>query len=169
MRHKYLNLGVLSTLLILFDQFTKYMVTSHVPLYASFRVIDKFFNITHIRNPGVAFGLFAEHDLEYKSLVFVLISLVAIVAILVIFHQTPRYKIMVQNGLILIFAGAVGNLIDRIRHKAVIDFLDFYYGNFHWPAFNVADSCITIGVGMMIADLFMKNPTGISYIEPPPR
>lgn len=149
---------LLSNALIVLDQYTKFLVTTHLPLYYSVRVIDNFFSITHIRNPGVAFGLFAQHDSEYKALIFIVISTVAILAILVIFHQTQGDKGMVQTGLILIFGGAVGNLIDRIIYKEVIDFLQFYYDQYSFPAFNIADSCITIGVGLMILDLFKKQP-----------
>ena len=134
------------------------MVTIHVPKHYSISMIEGFFSITHIRNSGVAFGLFAEQESEYKVLFFIIISLIAIVAILIIFHQSPDDKRMVRVGLILIFSGAVGNLIDRILHKEVIDFLDFYYKGSHWPAFNVADSCITIGVSFMIFDLFFGYP-----------
>ena len=96
------------------DQYTKFLVNTHIPLYYSIRVIDDFFNFTHVRNPGVAFGLFAEQDSEYKALIFILISTVAILAILFIYYQTPDEKKMVRTGLIMIFSGAIGNLIDRI-------------------------------------------------------
>ena len=127
MKNKYLQLLLASNFLIVLDQITKYMVTIHVPLHYSISVVEGFFSITHIRNPGVAFGLFAGHESEYKVLFFVVISIIAILAILIIFHQTPDDKRMVKVGLILIFSGAIGNLIDRILHKEVIDFLDFFY------------------------------------------
>ena len=158
MKNKYLQLLIVSNFLILLDQITKFWVALHVPKHYSISVIEGFFSITHIRNPGVAFGLFATVQNEYKVLFFIIISLIAIVAILIIFHQSPDDKRMVRVGLILIFSGAVGNLIDRILHKEVIDFLDFYYKGSHWPAFNVADSCITIGVSFMIYDIFFGYP-----------
>ena len=81
-------------------------------------------------------------------------------AILVIFHQTDKEKRLVQTALVLIFSGAIGNLIDRVLHKEVIDFIDLFINNQHWPAFNIADSCITIGVMFMAADMFAaKNST----------
>ena len=82
-----------------------------------------------------------------------MVSTIAIIAILSIFHHLPEFKKAARIGLILIFSGAIGNLIDRILHKEVIDFIDFFYNGTHWPAFNVADACITIGVGFMIFDL----------------
>ncbi|MEE9258788.1 MAG: signal peptidase II [Nitrospinaceae bacterium] len=158
MRNKYLHLFLISNALIIFDQYTKFMVTVHVPLHYSIRVIDGFFSLTHIRNAGVAFGLFAGGENDYKVMFFIVVSLVAIGAILFIFHRTPSENFLVQNGLTLILSGAIGNLIDRVLYNEVIDFLDFFYKGFHWPAFNVADSCITIGVGLMMVDLFKSRP-----------
>lgn len=129
------------------------LVNKHIPKHSYILVIENFFAITHIRNPGVAFGLFADGPSEYKTYLFIGFSLIAIIAILIFFHQTPRENKMVQVALILIFSGAIGNLIDRILYHEVIDFLDFFYGNYHWPAFNIADSCITIGVLLMFVDL----------------
>ncbi len=122
-------------------------------------VIDNFFAITHIRNPGVAFGLFADGPSEYKTYWFIGFSIIAIVAILIFFHQTPPKNKMVRIALILIFSGAIGNLIDRILYHEVIDFLDFFVGGYHWPAFNIADSCITIGVLLMFVDLIRAGGT----------
>jgi signal peptidase II len=158
LKNKYLTLFLISNTLILVDQYTKFLVNTHIPLYYSIKVIDNFLNFTHVRNPGVAFGLFADQDSEYKALVFILISSVAIIAILVIYHNTPDDKKMVRSGLIMIFSGAIGNLIDRVAYKEVVDFVDIFYKNSHWPAFNFADACITIGVGFMILDLFHGHP-----------
>jgi signal peptidase II len=148
----------MSNVLIILDQVTKFWVTLHIPMHYSISVVEGLFNLTHIRNPGVAFGLFASHESEYKALFFVVTSIIAIIAILIIFHQSPENKKAVRIGLILIFSGAIGNLIDRILFKEVIDFLDFFHKGFHWPAFNIADSCITIGVSFMMYDLFFWNP-----------
>lgn len=140
------------------DQYSKFLITTHLPLYYSIEVIEGVFNLIHVRNPGVAFGLFAGVESQYKAWIFVFISSVAIIAILVIYHHTPKEHRMVRIGLILIFSGAIGNVIDRIVYKEVIDFLDVFYEGYHWPAFNFADSCITIGVGLMILDLFQQHP-----------
>ena len=140
------------------------MITLHIPLNYSVKVVEGFFNLTHIRNSGVAFGIFADQESELKPYLLIFVSLIAIVAILAIFHQTGREKRLVRSGLILIFSGAIGNLIDRILHKEVIDFIDFFIENQHWPAFNVADSCITIGVIFMAVDMFVdvrpSDPSG---------
>ncbi|MDH3257416.1 MAG: signal peptidase II [Nitrospinota bacterium] len=157
MSNRYLQLFLTSNILIILDQYTKMWVNAHIPKHHYITVIDNFFAITHIRNPGVAFGLFAEGPSEYKTYLFIGFSVIAIVAILIFFHQTPQKNRMVRIGLILIFSGAIGNLIDRILYQEVIDFLDFYYGAYHWPAFNIADSCITIGVLLMFADLIQAG------------
>lgn len=133
------------------------MVTLHIPLNYSVRIVDNFFQLTHIRNPGVAFGLFADSGSDMKILFFIAFSGIAIVAILIFFYHTGDEKKMLQTGLILLFSGAIGNLIDRILYQEVIDFLDFYYKNYHWPAFNVADSCITVGVSMILIDQFIHG------------
>ena len=165
MRNKYFLLFVVSGVLIVMDQYTKFMVTLHVPLNYSVEVIEGLFNLTHIRNSGVAFGLFADQQSEYKALIFIVISTIAILAILIIFHQNPKEKKLVQTGLILIFSGAIGNLIDRTLHGEVIDFFDFVISGHHFPAFNIADSCITIGVALMVVDLFSgKLPSDSSSV-----
>ncbi len=162
MRNKYLFLFVISGALIVIDQYTKFMVTLHIPLNYSVKVVEGFFNLTHIRNSGVAFGIFSDQQSELKPYLLVFVSIIAIVAILVIFHQTGKEKRMVQTGLVLVFSGAIGNLIDRVLHKEVIDFIDFFIENQHWPAFNVADSCITIGVMLMAADMLVNSESSNS-------
>jgi len=157
LRNKYLFLFVISSSLIVVDQYTKFMVTLHIPLSYSINVVDGFFNLTHVRNSGVAFGIFSEQNSELKPYLLIFVSIIAIIAILVIFHQTDREKRLVQGGLVLVFSGAIGNLIDRVLHKEVIDFIDIFFNNRHWPAFNVADACITIGVMLLAADLLVSS------------
>ena len=148
--------------MIVIDQYTKFMVTLHIPINYSIKVVDGLFNITHIRNSGVAFGIFSDQNSELKPFILIFISIIAIMAILVIFHQTGKNKKMVHTGLVLIFSGAIGNLIDRVLHKEVIDFIDFFIDNQHWPAFNIADSCITIGVMLMVVDMLLGGETSDS-------
>ena len=157
LRNKYLFLFIISSALIIIDQYTKFMVSLHIPLNYSVKVVAGFFNLTHIRNSGVAFGIFSEQNSELKPYLLIFVSIIAIIAILVIFHQTEREKKLVQTGLVLVFSGAIGNLIDRVLHKEVIDFIDIFFNNRHWPAFNVADACITIGVMLLAADLLVSS------------
>ena len=157
MRNKYLFLFVNSSALIVIDQYTKFMVSLHIPLNYSVKVVAGFFNLTHIRNSGVAFGIFSEQNSELKPYLLIFVSIIAIVAILIIFHQTEREKKLVQTGLVLVFSGAIGNLIDRVLHKEVIDFIDIFFENQHWPAFNIADACITIGEMLLAADMLVNS------------
>ena len=167
MFNKYLFLFVISSALIVIDQYTKFMVTLHIPINYSMKVVEGFFNLTHIRNSGVAFGIFSGQNSELKPYLLIFVSIIAIIAILVIFHQTEKNKKIVQTGLVLVFSGAIGNLIDRVLHKEVIDFIDFFIDNQHWPAFNIADSCITIGVMFMLADMLVGDgPSKISDNTP---
>lgn len=157
---KYGRLALVAGLVVLLDQITKALILAQVPLYDIIPVIPGFFNITHIQNPGGAFGFFAGGAIWLRKLVFLLLSSVAVVFVLYLYHQTPlRYR-WLSFGLALIFGGAIGNLIDRIRFDVkVVDFLDFYIGRYHWPSFNVADSAITVGVTIFaIHILFNKMP-----------
>ena len=109
-------------------------------------IIPGFFNLTHIHNPGGAFGFLAGQDEMLRSMIFVFVSTLAICFILYFYLKTAPTHFWLATGLAMIFGGAIGNLIDRIRFGKVVDFLDFYIGRLHWPAFNVADSAITIGI-----------------------
>ena len=109
LRNKYLFLFVISSSLIVIDQYTKFMVTLHIPLSYSINVVEGFFNLTHVRNSGVAFGIFSEQNSELKPYLLIFVSIIAIIAILVIFHQTEKEKRMVQGGLVLVFSGAICN------------------------------------------------------------
>ncbi len=156
LKNKYLILFLVSNFLIFLDQCTKFLVITYIPKNHTFPVIDKFFALTHVRNTGVAFSWFAEYNSDLKTWALIGFSIIAITAILVFFHQAPRHRKLIHWGLILVFSGAVGNFIDRIAYKEVVDWLAFFLGGYHFPIFNVADSCITIGVGIMFIDLF-KN------------
>jgi len=155
--NRYLQLFLASNILIILDQYTKMWVNTHIPKHHSIMVFNDFFALTHIRNPGVAFGLGADWSSQYKAYMFIGFSIIAIIAILIFFHQTPPENKIVRVGLILIFSGAIGNMIDRILYQEVVDFLDLFVGSYHWPAFNIADSCITIGVLLMFVDLIQAG------------
>jgi signal peptidase II len=156
---QYIFLGGTAGLIVLADQIVKAIVLKTVPLYQSIPVIPGFFNITHIRNPGGAFGFLSGNASQLRFIVFTCVSMVAIGLILYFYAKLPPGYAWLRAGLTLIFGGAIGNLIDRLRLKEVIDFLDFYVGSMHYPAFNVADSAITVGVFIFIYHiLFNKLP-----------
>mgnify|MGYP001073358475 CR=1 FL=1 len=158
-RNKYLMLVLIAGAVVILDQITKAVILNQLPLYRSIPVIHGFFNITHIHNPGGAFGFFAEQSPWVRKIVFLFMSSAAVVLVLYFYHNTPRTHPWLAAGLALIFGGAIGNLIDRFRFGKVVDFLDFYLGSAHWPAFNVADSAITVGVTIFLIHLvFNKMP-----------
>ncbi len=121
-----------------------------MPLYHSIPVIDNFFNLTYIRNTGAAFGFLAGSHEIFRRTFLIGFSLAAIAFILVMLRRLPDEEKLLTIALGFILSGAVGNLIDRLLYGEVIDFLDVYWGNYHWPAFNVADSFITIGVTLIL-------------------
>ena len=120
-------------------------------LYDAVPVIDGFFNIVDVLNPGAAFSFLHDMNESYRRLFFITVTIIAIFVVLYIFAR-EKSKINTA-GFALILSGAIGNLIDRIIIGKVVDFLDFYYKTYHFPAFNVADSCITVGVALIIIDI----------------
>ncbi len=158
-KEKLIRLLIVSSIIIIVDQLTKYMILTTMPLHSSVPVIEGFFNITHVHNPGGAFGMFADGSPLLRKLLFLVVSSLAICFVLYFYHSTPLTYRYLSFGFAMIFGGAVGNMIDRIRFGKVVDFLDVYIRNYHWPAFNVADSAITIGVTIFVIHLvFDKMP-----------
>lgn len=143
---KYRLLLAVAMLAVILDQVGKYLIIAHVDMYETITVIPGFFNIVHVRNPGAAFGLFANQAPMIRNIVLISASVVAMVVILYLFHQTPATYPLLSAGFAMILGGAAGNLIDRIRWGRVVDFLDLHLGSFHWPAFNIADSSISVGI-----------------------
>jgi signal peptidase II len=155
--NKYIRLVIVAGLVVLADQISKTLILKYLPLHHSIPVVAGVFDITHIRNPGGAFGLMANMSVFGRSIVFLFISSIAVGLILYFYSKTPRTHTFLSIGFALIFGGAVGNLIDRVRFGSVVDFLDFYIGNYHWPAFNIADSAITVGIFIFIYHLLFKK------------
>ncbi len=144
---------------LVLDQVTKALVLKHLALGASLPVIAGFFDLTHVHNPGGAFGFLATMSPQVRAAVFIGASLLAAGLILWFYVQTSVHQRLLAFGLALIFGGALGNLVDRVRFGVVIDFLDVYIGDMHWPAFNVADSAVTVGVLIFAAHMvFAKKP-----------
>lgn len=149
-----LSLGV-----VLLDQLSKIMVDSGLELHESRSVVDGLLSLTYVRNRGAAFGLLSDAGLPYQSLLFTLVSLAALTAIGLYAWRLPPAQRLAQGALALVMGGAVGNLIDRARLGHVIDFVDVYWGVHHWPAFNVADSAISIGVALLVLDVLRAPHT----------
>jgi signal peptidase II len=154
---KYKRLTVITGSIAILDQVTKAAILIKLPLYHSISVIPGFFSLTHIHNPGGAFGFMAHQSSNVRNLLFLFISFLAICFIFYFYKNTPKTHPWLATGFALILGGAVGNLIDRLRFGKVVDFLDFYIGSYHWPAFNVADSAISVGVCTFLIHLLFKK------------
>ena len=141
---------------LLLDIVTKYIIRTNLDLYESIPVIPGLFNIVYVLNPGAAFSFMADMNESYRQLFFVSVSVIASILLLII-YATEKSKAG-QISFALILSGAIGNLLDRMFLGKVVDFLDFYVGTHHWPSFNIADSCITIGAILLIIDiLFLRK------------
>ncbi len=157
MKRKWLLLVCVSAVAAALDQWTKGLVHARIPLARHVPVIQGFFDLVHVRNRGGAFGLFASMDASLRGPVFLGLSIAAIVLVVGMIRKAPDDRWGLVTALSLVLGGAIGNLIDRIRLGEVIDFLDFYRGRYHWPAFNVADIAIVVGVGILMIDL-VRHP-----------
>jgi signal peptidase II len=139
------------TIILLFalaDQLTKILTLRFIPYQESIPVIPGFFNLTHLHNTGAAFSML--HD---NNLFFILLSGAVFIALIVLRRHFTG--LLMQWGWILLLSGIIGNVTDRIRLGHVVDFLDFQFGGYHWPAFNVADSCICIAAGLFVISGFV--------------
>lgn len=145
----------LTALAVVLDQWSKHAVIEHMELHQSIEMVAGFFNLTYVRNYGAAFSLF--HDAAgWQRWFFTAIALVVSVVILRWLKATTKTQIMLPIAFSLILGGAIGNVYDRLAYGYVVDFLDVYYQQSHWPTFNVADSAICLGAFLLIIDMF-KN------------
>jgi signal peptidase II len=142
---------------IVLDQITKAAIVKIFLIHESHTVIDGFFNIVYVMNPGAAFGFLATASKTFRYCFFTGITAMVIVLIIYYIVKSKPQNMLMVISLTLIFGGAVGNLIDRIGFGAVVDFLDVYIGTAHWPAFNVADSAISVGAVLMIWGMIMNR------------
>lgn len=143
----------IAAVIIALDQATKALVKAKLPLHESITVIPGFFDLTHVRNTGAAFGMLDNANFAYKPALMVIIALIALGAVASYALTLPATQRIARFGLALILGGAVGNLIDRALMGYVVDFVDVYWRGVHFWAFNVADSAITVGVVLMLLDV----------------
>jgi len=138
---------------VVIDQIAKAVVRATLPLYESVVVVPSLVNFTHVRNTGAAFGLLDSMDFPLKTPLLAVVAAAALIAVGSYATGLAHHQRVARTGLALIVGGAAGNLIDRIVSGSVVDFVDVYWRSYHFWAFNVADSAITIGVVMMILDM----------------
>ncbi len=136
------------------DRLSKLVIETRVAPWDTVVVIPGFFNIIHTRNPGAAFSLLATADPGWRSAVLLSLSIAAVILVSILLWRTTPAEGLLRAGLALILGGALGNLYDRLLFGHVTDFLEFYLGRFRWPAFNVADSAITIGALLVMLELW---------------
>jgi signal peptidase II len=150
---------LIAILVIVLDRMSKWLVAGKITLHDSISVFPGFFRLTHVQNSGAAFGLFAESSSEWKVAALILFSILALAVVSALLWKNSHSMTTTGVGLALILGGAVGNLWDRLLTGHVVDFLDFYLGSYHWPAFNVADSAIVVGALLLVAEiLFARSP-----------
>jgi signal peptidase II len=143
----------LSAIIFALDRVTKRIIESRMSVFDTYTVIPGFFDIVHARNRGAAFSMFADSTSPWRPVFLIGLSLAALVLVAGILRKASSLDKATAIGLSLILGGALGNVFDRIVSGAVTDFLDFYIGTLHWPAFNVADSAIVIGSGLLLLSL----------------
>lgn len=140
------------------DQVTKLVVESVLPLNGVRFVIPGLFNLVNTTNPGVAFGLLADSRVPWVGRSLALFSILVMIFLVWMLASHRAGGALSEWGMALILGGAAGNVLDRLIHGSVTDFLDFYWRSYHWPAFNVADSAIVIGAGLVLLELFHQRP-----------
>lgn len=161
MRVQVLDLGLLATVVLL-DQASKALVRAVLPLHASVNVVPHLVDLTHVQNTGAAFGILNAAEFPLKGPIIAAVSTLALVAIALYAARLSPHERWARFALLLILGGAVGNLIDRIVFGYVVDFVDMYWREYHFWAFNVADSAITVGVATMIVDLVRAGDRDVS-------
>jgi len=150
---------ILALIVVLVDRWTKRLVAARIGLYAHVQVIPKFFRLTHTENTGAAFSLFADSPAHWKTGVLIAFSAIAIVIVAGLLWKQSRPLSLTGIALSLILGGAAGNLWDRVVSGRVVDFLLFYFKQYQWPVFNLADSAIVIGAALLVIEiLFSRAP-----------
>lgn len=147
------------------DLYTKGLIQENLLLHQSVPIIEGVLNITYVENPGAAFGLMANTNPLFRSIFFGVVSVIAIAIVLYIYYKHPENSGLIRTASALILGGAIGNMTDRVRFGKVVDFIDIYWGQYHWPAFNVADTAISIGVGLFLLDMILKDKKAKKTIE----
>ena len=144
---------LLALSVVVLDRWTKRLVAARIAMYSHIQVIPRIFRITHTENTGAAFSLFADSPSQWKTVMLVGFSVIAMIVVSVLLWKQSRPLTMTGIALSLILGGAVGNLWDRVASGRVVDFLDVYYQTYHWPVFNLADSAIVIGASFLVLEI----------------
>jgi signal peptidase II len=154
---KYLIVAAIALVVIILDQYTKHLIIRSFALHQSLDVIQNYATIVHTRNRGIAFGIFAAQGSGTQTILLIITSCLAISFIFYLVSSLKGKQLYATVTLSLILGGAIGNLIDRIRWGEVVDFIDLHWHHYHWPAFNLADSAISLGLILLILGLITKK------------
>ncbi len=150
---------LIALVVVLGDRLTKRLIEESLALYEYKTVIPGFLELTHTRNAGMAFGILSSSTSPWIPHVLSVVSTIAFLLILALALRSPVSQHRLQLGLMLVLGGAAGNLYDRLRHGYVTDFIDVFYKSYHWPTFNLADSAITIGIGLFLIEILTQGPS----------
>jgi signal peptidase II len=159
---KRLHYITISLAIIILDTITKWLVSANISLHDAITVVPNLFSIVHVRNTGAAFGIGANAESQVVPLLLNSGAILVFLIVVAYALRTPLTDRTLQIGLHLILGGAIGNLVDRFRFGYVVDFLDFYVRDHHWPAFNVADSAICVGIALLFLDMRRKPATAVT-------
>jgi len=149
---------LLALLVVLLDRWTKRLVAARIPMFTHIQIIPGFFRLTHTENTGAAFSLFADSPSHWKTALLIGFSLIAMVIVSVLLWRQRSALSITGIALSLILGGAVGNLWDRMASGRVVDFLLLYVKQYQWPVFNLADSAIVVGAGLLVAEILLSRP-----------
>lgn len=151
-KYRIMPMTLYTAILILMDQISKYIIVKTMNIGESISVIGEVLQITSHRNYGAAWGM-----LQNQMIFFYIITIIVLIALIYFYYKEAADNLLMQCGLMLIFAGAIGNFIDRLFRGNVVDFIDTKIINYHFPIFNVADSCLTIGVFILLYELLFNQ------------
>jgi signal peptidase II len=157
---------LIAFVVVVLDRWTKHLVAQRIPLYRHIRLIPGFFSLTHTENTGAAFSLFADSNGPWKTGLLIAFSAIALVVVSVLLWKNHHTHVATGVGLSLIMGGALGNLWDRVVRGRVVDFLLFYVKRYQWPVFNLADSAIVIGAGLLVLEILFHKSGAVEESQP---
>jgi signal peptidase II len=150
----------IALIVVLLDRWTKHVVAQRIALYSHIQVIPGFFSLTHTENTGAAFSLFADSNAHWKTVMLIAFSVIALTVVSVLLWKNQHAHVVTGIGLSLIMGGALGNLWDRLARGRVVDFLLFNVKRYQWPVFNLADSAIVVGAGLLVLEILFHKSSG---------
>jgi signal peptidase II len=158
---------LIALIVVLLDRWSKHIVAQRIALYSHIQIVPGFFQLTHTENTGAAFSLFADSPAPWKTAMLIAFSGIALVVVSLLLWKNHHAHLATGIGLSLIMGGALGNLWDRVARGRVVDFLLLYYKRYQWPVFNLADSAIVMGAGLLVLEiLFVKSAKVTTQSEP---